>query len=108
MLRNLLRPHREFMRIRSPSFRMFRRRRFIDPVVALSTLAVACSATATPIPEPNATPVSTPTVAPRDPATANPLPVATDTSALDGATEEAFAVLEGLLEELGPRESTTE
>ena len=31
-----------------------------------------------------------------------------DTSALDAATKEAFAVLEELLEELGPRESATD
>jgi hypothetical protein len=96
------------MRIQLPSINVFRRRQVIGFAAALLALAVACGAFATPTPALTATPEPTPTVAPTGTPTSTPPPVVTDTSALDGATEEAFAVLEELLEELGPRESTTD
>ena len=96
------------MRIRLPSLIVFRRRHVMVLAAALLALAVACGASATPTPAPTATPAPTPTVAPTPTpttaATTTPLPVAMDTSALDAATKEAFAVLEGL----GPRESATD
>jgi aminopeptidase YwaD len=76
------------------------------------TLAIACSASATPTLEPIAIPALTPAVAPSATPTDTPettsLPVTMVESALDAATKEAFAALEELLEELGPRESATD
>ena len=100
------------MRIRLPSLIALRRRQVIGLAAVLFALAVACSASGTPTPAPTAIPAPTPTLAPTPTptiaATPTPLPMAMDTSALDTATKEAFAVLEELLKELGPRESATD
>ena len=101
----------EFMRIRLLSQFVLRRQQVIGLAVALLALAVACSASATPTPEPTIAPAPTPTGAPTARPTTTPTitspPVALNESALDVATKEAFALLEELLEELGPRESAT-
>ena len=100
------------MRIRLPSLIALRRRQVIGLAAVLFALAVACSASGTPTPAPAATsaptPSFSPTPTPTTAATTTPIPVAMDASVLDAATQEAFAVLEELLEELGPRESATD
>ena len=100
------------MRIRLPSLIALRRRQVIGLAAVLLALAVACSASGTPTPAPAATSAPTPSFAPTPtPTTApttTPAPVAMDASVLDAATQETFAVLEELLEELGPRESATD
>ena len=99
------------MRIRLPLLFVLRRRQVMG-LAALLALAVACSASATPTAAPTAIPAPTPTLASTPTlttaATTTPLPVAMEPSSLDAATKEAFAVLEELLEELGPRESATD
>ena len=100
------------MRIRLPSLIALRRRQVIGLAAVLLALAVACSASGTPTPAPAATsaptPSFSPTPTPTTVATTTPIPVAMDASVLDAATQETFAVLEELLEELGPRESATD
>ena len=71
---------------------------------ALLALGVACAAT--PTPQPNSTPEPTFTLAPNP--TSTPVPVVVGTEVLDLASTRAFAILEEILEELGPRESATD
>jgi hypothetical protein len=98
------------MRVRFTSLYVSRRQRTICLFAAVLALAVAWGASATPTPAPSATSSPTPTVAPTlaPAATPTPLTLAKDTAALDVATKEALAVLEELLDELGPRESSTD
>ncbi len=81
-----------------------RRRKAVVVAAAVFAFSVACtSATATPEPIPTASPAPTPTFTAEPTPTSAPWSVHLDSSAVD-----AFAVLEEILEELGPRESATD
>lgn len=83
---------------------MVRRQKAVVVAVAVFAFSAACtSATATPEPIPTATPEPAPTFTAAPTPTSAPRPVDLASPAVD-----AFAVLEEILQELGPRESATD
>ena len=92
------------MRFRLPVIPTIRRRKAVVVAVAVFAFSAACtSATATPEPIPTATPEPAPTFTAAPTPTSALQPVELASPAVD-----AFAVLEEILEELGPRESATD
>ncbi|MCH8297980.1 MAG: M20/M25/M40 family metallo-hydrolase [Chloroflexi bacterium] len=92
------------MRFRLPAIPTIRRQKAVIVAAAVFAFSAACtSATATPEPIPTATPEPAPTFTAAPTPTSALQPVELASPAVD-----AFAVLEEILEELGPRESATD
>ena len=93
------------MRLRFPGIHILYSKAMLGLAATLFALGVACSS-ATPTSPPTSTPEPTASLAPTP--TSTSVPVAVDTDVINLASSRAFAILEVILEELGPRESATD
>jgi hypothetical protein len=93
------------MRLRFPGIYILYNKAMLGLDDTLFALGLAYS-TATLTSPPTSTPEPTPSLAPTP--TSTSVPVAVDTDVIELASSRAFAILEVILEELGPRESATD